>query len=644
MNSIPKPLRMCCGLLFYEMLRSRRSVGLLALLAWGMFGAAGVLAQAPSGDSSSPLSRKQQMIRDRFERFQDQLFRLREELSESEPENAARLGRALERSGELGLDDQLNNIVEMLNDPSLLTEASDIQLEWMQNADLLLNILLERDSDNDERRDEIDRLEDYKQKVSEMLQRQKALRDASAQAALSQRMIRQLEQAIQRVEAAQKRQGDISKQSAGPKAGAQKKDTADNQTDLSHETQQLSEDVKRLSKLKSGEESEDSPGMESARSKTAEAADSLEKSSKAMSQAGAAMKQSPDADSPGQQKNAEESLQAAKEKLEEARDALQKQADATKQAAAQDALAKKAGALLQQMKKDAAGEQGQPGQEGQQGQSGKSGKSSPGKKSVDKAKKSMDNASQSLKKDSPDKATPEQERAIDELEQAQQALEEELEALRKEERAEMLRDLEARFRDMLIKQRGVNESTAVLDAFGRDNFKRAERLQVVELATDQNKLADAAAMCLHILEEDATTVVFPRVMGQLGEDMTLVGKRLGDLKVGRLTQSIQGEIVETLEQLLEAVQKMQQENEQDGGKSGKGSDGKDKPLLPESAELKLLRASQFRVNLRTTAIADAVSDGRESERASHEGLDALAARQKECAEIAAEIRDKKRKP
>lgn len=613
--------------------------GIVVIGAWGPT----VVWGQQSTDAASPLSRKQQMIRDRFERFQDQLFRLREELSESEPENAARLGRALERSGELGLEEQLNEIVEMLNDPSLLTEATDVQLKWMERADAVLNILLDRDSDNDARRDELDRLSEYQKQVGEMLQKQKALRDASAQSALAQRMLEQLKQAIQRVEAAQQRQGDLS----GKPAGAPSEESGNEQIDLSRETKQLAEDVKRLSELRVSESAEDSPEMESARSATKGASDSLDQASKAMSQAGEGMKQGSDPSAPDQQKQAEASLQEAKEQLEAAQRALEDQADAKPQSNEQDSLSRKAEALSQQMKKDAGaepGQEGQQGQQGQEGQEGQSGKSSPGEKSVDKAKQAMDKASESLKKDQPDQATPEQDRAIDELEQAQQQLEEELEELRKEERAEMLRDLEARFRDMLIRQRGLNESTVVLDTLGADQFKRAERLQVAELAVDQNKLADAAGMCLHILEEDATTVVFPRVLEQLGEDMTLVGQRLGNLKVGRLTQAIQGEIVETLEQLLEAVQKMQQENEQGGGQSGKSDDGKDKPLLPESAELKLLRASQFRVNMRTRAIADAVSDGTESERESLTGLSAVALRQKECAEVATEMRDKKSQP
>ena len=54
----------------------------------------------------SPLAAKEEMIRARLSRLQDRLFHLRQKLLQSEPENAARLARALERSGELGLADQ----------------------------------------------------------------------------------------------------------------------------------------------------------------------------------------------------------------------------------------------------------------------------------------------------------------------------------------------------------------------------------------------------------------------------------------------------------------------------------------------------------------------------------------------------------
>ncbi|MEK7730908.1 MAG: hypothetical protein AAB363_03535, partial [Planctomycetota bacterium] len=75
-------------------------------------------ADTAAAHAVHPLASKEEMIRDRFQRFQDRVFRLREQLSEAEPENAARLSRALTRAGELGLSDRLNEIIALLRDSS----------------------------------------------------------------------------------------------------------------------------------------------------------------------------------------------------------------------------------------------------------------------------------------------------------------------------------------------------------------------------------------------------------------------------------------------------------------------------------------------------------------------------------------------
>jgi len=72
--------------------------------AWGLVLAASAAAQDSSGNAVEqldPLARKETMIRDRFQRFEDRVFRLQEQLAELEPENATRLARALERAGDV---------------------------------------------------------------------------------------------------------------------------------------------------------------------------------------------------------------------------------------------------------------------------------------------------------------------------------------------------------------------------------------------------------------------------------------------------------------------------------------------------------------------------------------------------------------
>ena len=65
----------------------------------------------------------------------------------------------------------------------------------------------------------------------------------------------------------------------------------------------------------------------------------------------------------------------------------------------------------------------------------------------------------------------------------------------------------------------------------------------------------------------------------------------------RITGYSRQEIVDTLDQLLGAVLQMQQENEQQQGKGQSQQGGETEPLLPPSAEYKLLRASQHRDDL-----------------------------------------------
>lgn len=252
----------------------------------------------------------------------------------------------------------------------------------------------------------------------------------------------------------------------------------------------------------------------------------------------------------------------------------------------------------------------------------------------------MKKATDELEADKAEDAAKNQDRAIEQLEQAQEELEKALQQLRKEEREETLRDLESRFRKMLAEQTAINEGTVVLHAIGQDHFQRAEELQTADLSLRERRLSEEAAKCVHILYEEGSTIVFPRIIDQLAKDMGNVADRLGQLNVGPITQRIEREIVDTLEQLLDAVKRMQEENEQQQAAQGGGKQDKEPPLLPPSAELKLLRSSQVRVNDRTETIEQARSDQSESKEWIEESLKTTAERQNACAKVAKEMRDR----
>lgn len=602
-----------------------------------------------SGDADvakvHPLASKEEMIRDRFQRFEDRVYRLRELLGDGEPDNALRLGRVLQRAGELGLADRLEEMIELLRDPSSLNDATDTQARWLADADRVLAILLERDSENVERKQALERLQEYFQKVDKILDQQRDLRQGAGQASTTGRMGEQIDQAIERINALLDRQADISEDTKrGPDASARKpQQLADRQADLSRDTGRMAEDLQRLGGMLP-QPAADAPTQQSPQGNVDAAADSVKNAEGAMQSASSSLQQGDTPSARQQQEEASDALRQARKELEEAKGRLEEQQDARELAPEQQKLADETGDLSEQMQRDAeaGGAKGQPGTPGTQGES-----SPPGQQSLDQARQEMGEAAEALEQSNPQEAMPSQDQAIQQLEQARKELEEALNQLRQEEREETLRDLEGRFREMLLKQRAINESTARYDQFGRDNFTRAEHLQLADLSTQERALSEDAASCLHILDEDGTTIVFPNVVGHLSEDMGTVADRLAAYQVGALTQAIEQEIVETLEQLLGAVQRMRQDNEQQG-MSGLSSDAGQSPLLPQSAELKLLRASQHRVNTRTAAIEEdvkTIENGNvQTDSDLLEVFRAVAARQAECAGIAKEMRDRQYQP
>lgn len=681
-------------------------------------------ANSPSGSEAptpavptDPLASKQAMIRDRFERFRDRVYRMQERLVEAEPDNARRLASVLQREGEFGLSDRLQEIIQLL-EAAQLDSAEQAQVQWAEDVGGLLDILLERDAENAERKEELDRLEAYQQAVKRLLEAQRALRSNAGRSAAQQQMAQQLDQAIQRIDELRQRQEGLrgeserhSREQQAPREGL-----SQTQDLLGHETIQLLQDLKRLSQLVPDPAS-DSPATEWARKQAGESSADLDAASGSMADAAESLRQSDPAAAAQEQSEAEQDLLKARERLERAKKGLEAELKGlSRQAEEQRGLSQETGRVAENLRNreapDAApqkkpagsrgsqdgskgskgGKEGSQGQQGSQGgkqgqQAGKQGQqggqqgkqgqqggqqgqqggqqgqqggqkgqqdqsggeqpppespenqegSVPGEQGLENAQEEMDRAADALEKWKPDDATQHQDKAIAELEQARQELEEILNQMRQEDRAETLRDLEARFRDMLVRQRRINDGTLVLDRQGRVRVGRAERLQAGKLSTDQRKLGDDAAACVHILDEEGTSIVFPRIIEQVSEDMVHVADRLAQVQTGLLTQTIQAEIQETLEQLVESIQKMQQQNEQG---SSAGGQQQDKPLLPVSGELKLLRASQVRVNSRTKALQDLQADVGEQDSTLNRALKDTAVRQEECATIARDLRDR----
>ena len=103
-------------------------------------------------------------------------------------------------------------------------------------------------------------------------------------------------------------------------------------------------------------------------------------------------------------------------------------------------------------------------------------------------------------------------------------------------------------------------------------------------------------------------MAFPEAVIELREDMLVVSRRLEESKVGKLSQAIEQDIIESLEEMIDALQKElekveDEDKDQKDQKPQQQQQDQEPPLVDKLAELKMLRALQLRINRRTRRLA-----------------------------------------
>lgn len=331
--------------------------------------------------------------------------------------------------------------------------------------------------------------------------------------------------------------------------------------------------------------------------------------------------------------------------------------DLNQQSQCQRATAEKTKNLLKQMKgpQKAAPKKGEDPSQNKDGKQGKGDdgggqeldgppmEASPGSQDVEEAVPSQEQAAEKLDAKDPKSAAEKQAKALEKLEQARKALEEKLQQLRKEQQEQLLAALESRFRAMLTRQLECNKATVRLADVGRGNWSRSDQLELVDLSQKEKWVSEEADKALYILKEEGTTVVFPQIVEQVRDDASDVSERLAEADASEPVRQTQEAIAQTLRELLEAIEKKQAENDAPSGEAEDPEQGPP-PLLPGSAELKLLRACQLRVNQATLqAEKDRAREGGDLHEL--EGrLEKLAQRQKQVHDMAKAMHESLTKP
>lgn len=592
------------------------------------FATAALIAQEEPTKPTGSLADRQDVVRDRVTRLEDRMFQISQAIKQSDPEKAARLLESLGASRGMAVRRKLEEITKKLREDQF-ADAATAQEAVIADLQNLLKLMIEEPEKIGDRKKEIDRLQVLREKLDNIIKEQKQQKSDAESSATTPEQAKVVADAIQSAKDTLDKQRDLSKKTAEKDADARQ--TGSEQAALQKSTEQLAEKMKTLPGQPATEE------LSAAATKMKAAEDWLAK------------EQIPDAGE--SQKEAEEKLKSAIEKLEEHLKKLDQKKPLPEQSAAQKETAEKTKGLS----KDVESPEQQPSPSGEQGGEKPPEKSgdkpsdpskSPSdpkqegikKEQLDDASKLQDDAAKKLDEAKPDEAAKKQDEALKKLEEAQKKLEETLEQLRKEQQEEMLAALEARFRAMLAKQIECSKASQRLVELPAAEWKRSDQLEVTEISTRQKSVGDDADATLYILTEEGTTVIFPQIVRQVRDDAKEAAALFTPTAIPADVRRLQDGIEQALRELLDAVKKKQEEADNEGKNEGAAGSNSPQPLLPGSAELKLLRSCQLRVNTATTALkAEQAKAGGTPE--SRERLQRLAKRQEEVATMAREMHE-----
>lgn len=644
--------------------------------------------KTPDERKASPLGVRQQQVERMMEELEAKFQNLAQTLQKTEPDRAAKLIAALQESRKLGIEQRMARIVGLL-DQARLDSATQEQKLVVDDLKRLIELLLDESTDKDRALDEAERLQKWKEEIRNLIAEQQPQRRESEKLARKDETLNNLDGQIEQLkELIARQQKVIESTENARKEGVRKlAAVADQQAEVREATKKLQDAIGKNAHPQEpaspteektppgdpssidpkapaqptpggeGEPKEGEPkGGEGAGGDKAEGAsgggqpgESSPKPSAEPPPRPPEVGESPLGRAVENQRKAEEELiegrgkaasKAEEAALEEMKNAL---ADLAKERAriaslpkeafekmadVQDRTMAKAAKLAEEMKNA-------PSSEGSEGGA------KPGQSRVQNAQKAMQNASGDLRKEDPTEAARRQRDAIKELEQALQEIEERLSQLREETQIERLARLEARFREMLARQQKVTAETAAMQkrrAQEGGDLKRADRLALGKLGAEEVAIAEEAQKALTIIVDDGTSVVFPEIVTQLRDDLRQTGKLLTETRTDGLTIGLQEEIETTLKELIEALEKARQPKQpnQNSQQQGGGGGGPP-PLLPNSAELKLLRASQLRINRRTETVGKVAGDGKSLDEAQISELKTLSERQRQIGEMTERI-------
>lgn len=595
----------------FESARRSRRAHPRPLVLLTIIGLVSPLFAQPSDTSAKPASQptlttRQQAIQDRYQRLESRMLQLAQLLAESEPDKAARLRDAMDRAGQQRIKLRIEQLLRMLRSEQL-SDAEREQQKIVSDLEGMLELLSSTGSDMDQRRAERQRLENLKRAVRALLDEQNDELQRTQQAEPAQKAVAVLERLSETLEQLATRQAQLRAAENSPNANEE-------QSALARETAEAAAELKKAADTADQTEARDA--LQTASELSQRAVEAMRQAGRQIDDRAAAAKA---------QREAEEQLRRAIKRLQEERNRAEDSSGLREVERAQRDLQRRTGDLQREME-PASGKQ----------------KAAPGAPNVGRAAERMQQAADRIGEHQPSDAQQEQVGAMSELQNALDELDDSLRQLRKEEMEDTLAALAARFRKILNNELEVREALALLSEKPRTDWTRTDEQSLARAAKAHSEANDDAQATLRILIDEGTTIILPDLLRQLAGQMDVLKQRLEQGDIGTEARRTLADVIEMLEEIVGAIEARRQEQEQAGQPGGEqnGQSGQNpEPLLKLSAELRLLKGAQTRVNARTRELA-ARPDG-DVDADTRAALEHLSTRQNELAELAQRLYERK---
>ena len=534
-----------------------------------------------------------------------------------DPANSVRLREAFSLSREIQIRETMQQILAFI-EAGKLDRAVQLQKKVESDLQTILDLLLEKELDPRKLLKEIRRVRKILEELDQVIEEETSEKIDSEEAEQAGADAAALKKTLARLEELVRKEKGIELDSSATADQEARKSLGDRQAGIRKQTGELlKEDLERARKeleraLEDDHDDHDHPpgephedeekherqpaeaGKILDQGKMKQAIEAMKSAEAALAGKGQDGKAQASAKAAEARKALEEAIGSSRQELEESRDnrdfpALKKEQDGTKQ---------KTQDLLEKLSKRV------PGVFSPEG-------GIPGKGDVAKASEKMSSASESLSGAKAGKAAGQQEEAVEELEKGREKVEDTLEALQEAFRNQLIAYLKEKFTYMLAQQKSATSSTRSLDlklralklAAGGEQpeIDIKDRQLAKRLAASELKLSAVCDDVLDVLSEDGTTLVFPEIVVELKADLEQTSELLDNLQTGDSTRMIQKDIEDTVSEILAALEDAAKKPPPPSPNKGreKKNQNSSAPLLAKSAELKMVRALQLRINRRT---------------------------------------------